>query len=399
MSSNVTQTSFRFAQSALWQVGFRPLFILACISGAVLPVLWVLVYSGTIPLPNPVFAPVISSVRWHAHEMFFGFGWALLGGFLLTASKNWLKIRGRHGGTLILLSALWVLDRVVTSFAASWPPIVIYMSASLFLLAIIAVLEIDLIKHHAQDSYPDNYYLILSLPVFIVAKLAMLTEHIDPAIGTSMTLALFRLAFLVMLERTIPAFMKGAYAVDLNQSTWMRHAIKLTGFVLIVSYWLPAPLVTGLCLLLAMLLLIRFFQWHPRKGLMRLDIAVMYLGYLAIVGNLLLIALAPLYGHWISAVSIHVFTLGAMGLIAPAMIIRISNGHTGRPVIFKGWDKLSLYLMLMALIFRVVVPFFRPEAYIVALYVAATCWLLAFLIIGCRYIPFLLQPRIDGRLH
>ena len=88
-----------------------------------------------------------------------------------------------------------------------------------------------------------------------------------------------------------------------------------------------------------------------------------------------------------------------MGVIAPAMIIRISNGHTGRPVIFKGWDKLSLYLMLMALIFRVVVPFFRPEAYIVALYVAATCWLLAFLIIGCRYIPFLLQPRIDGRLH
>jgi uncharacterized protein involved in response to NO len=29
--------------------------------------------------------------------MFFGFGWAVLGGFLLTASKNWVKIRGYHG--------------------------------------------------------------------------------------------------------------------------------------------------------------------------------------------------------------------------------------------------------------------------------------------------------------
>ena len=33
---------------------------------------------------------------------------------------------------------------------------------------------------------------------------------------------------------------------------------------------------------------------------------------------------------WVGSVSVHLFTLGAMGLIVPAMIVRISRGHTGR---------------------------------------------------------------------
>ncbi|HEX5636051.1 MAG TPA: NnrS family protein, partial [Gammaproteobacteria bacterium] len=66
----------------LWLVGFRPLFTLGLISGMLLPMLWYLMYSNRI-----TFAPAITPLQWHAHEMYFGFGWAVLGGFLLTASK------------------------------------------------------------------------------------------------------------------------------------------------------------------------------------------------------------------------------------------------------------------------------------------------------------------------
>ena len=125
----------------------------------------------------------------------------------------------------------------------------------------------------------------------------------------------------------------------------------------------------------------------------------MYLGYLAIVANLLLIATSPLLGHWVGTASTHVFTLGAIGLIAPAMIIRISKGHTGRKVHFNYWDKSTLYLMIAALLFRVIVPYFIPSAYITELTLTALCWLFAFGIIGYRYIPMLVEPRIDGRLH
>lgn len=390
---------FNIASRPLWQVGFRPFFALACLSGAMLPILWVLIYSATSISSSALFSPAISPIRWHAHEMFYGFGWALLGGFLLTASKNWVGIRGRHGWLLIVLVALWILDRIIITFSFGWPPLVIYICSLLFLLTVIGALEIDLITHYSEDSYADNYYLVLSLPLFLVAKLAMLIESIDPAIGTIMTMALFRLMFLIMLERTIPAFMKNAFSLELTQAAWCKHAIKALGFALIFAAWIPTPIVSELCLLLSLLLLGRLINWFPVIALRRLDIGVMYLGYLAIVANLLLIAATPFLGHWIGAVSIHVFTLGAIGLIAPAMIVRISNGHTGRKVNFKNWDKIALYLMIAALFFRVIVPYFLPNAYITELTLTALCWLFAFGIIGYRYIPILIKPRIDGRLH
>ena len=93
--------------SALWLAGFRPFFGLAMLAGLSLPVLWVLLYTGLLAPP----ANRYPMLQWHAHEMFFGFGWAVLGGFLLTSSKNWVKVRGYHGGPLMFLAAAWLFER------------------------------------------------------------------------------------------------------------------------------------------------------------------------------------------------------------------------------------------------------------------------------------------------
>jgi hypothetical protein len=101
----------------LWLVGFRPFFALACLAGLSLPIVWILIFKGVMPAP----AQRLSPVQWHAHEMFFGFGWAVLGGFLLTASKNWVGVRGYHGTTLMLLAAAWLFERLGMSFGGGWP--------------------------------------------------------------------------------------------------------------------------------------------------------------------------------------------------------------------------------------------------------------------------------------
>ncbi len=92
----------------LWLVGFRPFFLLACLAGAVLPPLWALVFAGALTLP----ASSLPALLWNGHELFFGFGWAVLGGFLPTASKNWVGVRGLHRGPLALAVALWLQERV-----------------------------------------------------------------------------------------------------------------------------------------------------------------------------------------------------------------------------------------------------------------------------------------------
>ena len=95
----------------------------------------------------------------------------------------------------------------------------------------------------------------------------------------------------------------------------------------------------------------------------------------------------------------HLFTVGVMGLIIPAMFVRISKGHTGRKVVFDAGDKLVLWIMLTALVLRVVLPQLVPAAYGRWVHLSAGAWFLGFGILGLRLLPRLIAPRIDGKEH
>lgn len=384
-----------FFTHPVWLVGFRPFFTLACLSGAILPVLWVLLFSGVINAPTHRF----SAVQWHAHEMFFGFGWAVIGGFLLTASKNWVQIRGYHGRALAFLAAAWLVERLTMWFGGNWPGWLFNFCNNLFLGSIVAMLLWTLIRHRSTDTYRDNLFFILALPAFLIAKNLMLQpEHFQ--IGTSMATGLFRMAFLLMLERTLTQFMKAAFQVEILRHPQLDRVIKLLGFAMIFESLMPMPAMGGVAVLLAILLSIRLCFWKPMLALQRLEIGVMYLGYIAIVIQLLLLLLQRIESPaWVGSVTIHVFTFGAMGLIIPAMLVRISKGHTGRKVNFDGGDKAVLWIMLLGFVSRVVAPQIHPAGYSRWIEISAFCWLACFAMLAWRYVPFLLQPRVDGKEH
>ena len=385
----------QLAAHPLWLVGFRPFFALACLSGLTLPVLWALLFTGVIAAPPLSF----SLVQWHAHEMFFGFGWAVLGGFLLTATKNWVQIRGYHGNALMFLVAAWLFERIGMWFEGAWPPVLFRVSNNLFLASIVAMLLWTLIRHRKGDSYRDNYFFLLVLPAFLAAKTLMLSpDHMQ--IGWSMAIGLFRMAFLVMLERTLTQFMKSVFQVSILRHAALDLAIKGLGLVLVFESLLPRALSGWIALALALLLAFRFVFWQPQLALRRLDIGIMYLGYLAIVIQLVLSFGDVLLGTaWVGTVPVHVFTFGAMGLIIPAMLIRITKGHTGRKVIFDRGDKTVLWVMMLGFVLRIVAPQIHPAAYTQWIALAAACWFVGFSILAARYIPFLVQPRVDGKMH
>ncbi|HJW27184.1 MAG TPA: NnrS family protein [Rhodocyclaceae bacterium] len=385
----------RILEHPLWLVGFRPFFALACLAGMALPVLWAFIFAGLAPAPAGPFSPS----QWHAHEMFFGFGWAVLGGFLLTSTKNWVQIRGYHGAGLAFLAAAWLFERVGMAFGGDWPPLLFRLSNNLFLGSIVAMLLATLIRHRQNDSYRDNYFFLVVLPAFLVSKNLMLSpEHFQT--GWTMALGLFRMAFLVMLERTLTPFMKGAFQVTLLRNPRLDMAIKALGLPLVFADLLPVPLSAGIALLLAVLLAVRFALWHPRKAASRIDIGIMYLGYLGIVAQLLVEAADRLFHPaWVGTLTVHVFTFGTMGLIIPAMLVRISRGHTGRKVVFEAADKAALYIMVAAFALRVLAPQVAPGAYLAWIGLSAACWCAAFAILAWRYIPVLARPRVDGKEH
>jgi uncharacterized protein involved in response to NO len=88
---------------------FRPLFFCAALAASVGMLAWgAFLHYGWLPsaaLQNPFY--------WHAHVMLFGFASALVGGFLLTASANWTGIATTTRRSLWLLTATWVIARVL----------------------------------------------------------------------------------------------------------------------------------------------------------------------------------------------------------------------------------------------------------------------------------------------
>ncbi|MEN9063415.1 NnrS family protein [Ponticoccus litoralis] len=73
-----------FDGPALLSYGFRPFFLAATLFALLVLPLWWSVWRGGVVLGGP-FAPT----DWHAHEMIFGYGAAVVAGFLFTAVPNW----------------------------------------------------------------------------------------------------------------------------------------------------------------------------------------------------------------------------------------------------------------------------------------------------------------------
>lgn len=81
------------AGPALLSAGFRPFFLLAALWAAIVIPLWLEWLAGDVDVPTAS-APMV----WHVHEMVFGYGVAVVAGFLATAAiPNWTGCRCKAG--------------------------------------------------------------------------------------------------------------------------------------------------------------------------------------------------------------------------------------------------------------------------------------------------------------
>ena len=99
---------------ALWELGFRPFYLLASGFAALSIALWALQLSGVLT------HAYLAGPLWHAHEMLFGFALAVIVGFLFTAGRNWTNEATPTGWPLALLALLWLVARVLVLTPWAW---------------------------------------------------------------------------------------------------------------------------------------------------------------------------------------------------------------------------------------------------------------------------------------
>ncbi len=111
LQSSAIHSQGRFA---LFNLGFRPFYLLAGLFATISVLLWMAQFFGWTGAHTSATGPL-----WHAHEMIFGYAFAVIVGFLFTARRNWSNQPTPTGGTLAAIVMLWLAARllVLTPYA------------------------------------------------------------------------------------------------------------------------------------------------------------------------------------------------------------------------------------------------------------------------------------------
>ncbi|MEJ6000336.1 NnrS family protein [Paucibacter soli] len=373
---------------ALWDLGFRPFYLLAALLAALSVPLWALQFSGLLA------QPVLRGSLWHAHEMVFGYALAVVIGFLFTAGRNWSGQPTPTGKPLMALAALWLLARVLVLSPWLW--------ASLLLnLAVPWAAAWGLWRALHAAGNKRNYFFV---GLLVAMGLASVAVHLSqagllqlPGVHIGLDLVLFMIA--VMAGRVVPMFSNnGVPGMRATRQPQVEKAALGSVLLLLVLDLLAVEgaLLAAALLAAALAQGLRLALWQPWKSWRNPLVWVLHLAYAWLPVHLLLRAAATL--GWIApGPATHALTLGVIGLITLGMITRTALGHTGRPL-KAGRIEISAYLsMLLAALLRVFLPLLAPASLMLSVQLAAALWSLSFVLYLWRYTPLLLRPRPDGQ--
>ncbi len=382
---------------ALFNLGFRPFFLLAALFAMVSMGVWGSIYFGVNSLAGLQIAPQ----QWHAHEMLFGYAMAVIAGFLLTAVRNWTNVPTLTGIKLALLSALWLAARVLM-LVAPHQMLPIFILDVGFNLALVAAVTIPLVraKQWKQLSLVSKIMLLgLANACFYLGVLGQLEHGVLWGLYSGLYFIL-SLIF-VMARRVVPFFIERGvgYPLQLVNRPWVDYS----SLVLMALFWLvdvfteQAKLAALLAALLFVVHAIRLRDWHSPGVWKKPLLWVLFLGYGAAVSGFLLKALTavlPLSPY----LPVHAFAVGGIGLMTTGMMARVILGHTGRDI-QNGprWLPVIFIALFSAFIARAVMPVIMPGYTLEWVGLALAAWLFAFALFLWIYAPMLIKPRVDGQ--
>ncbi len=383
---------------ALLSAGFRPFFLVAGVWAALAMLLWIGMLAGTLSLPS-----VLDPVAWHAHELIFGYGGAVVCGFLLTAVPNWTGRLPVTGAPLAGLAGLWIIGRVAVTLGAAVGPVITALADLAFPAALAAIIAREIIASGNRRNLP-----VLAICLLFMAGNAAFHWAAwagGPATGSvGARLGIAALVILISLigGRIVPSFTRNWLARQapgpLPVPSGRFDAGVIAASVAALALWAARPEhpLTGAVMLIAGLAQsVRLSRWAGWRCLSEPLVWVLHLGYgfvplgFVLIGSAILAPeIVPLTG------ALHVWLAGAVGLMTLAVMTRASLGHSGRPLT-AGRVETAIYLLIViAAAARLAAGFGGPGW---LLYLAADAWIAGFGLFAVAYWPILTKPRAAAK--
>ena len=376
---------------ALWDLGFRPFYLLASAFAALSIPLWVAQYSGYLP------ASIVPGPVWHGHEMLFGYTLAVIAGFLFTAGRNWTGQPTPTGAALQAFALLWIAGRILmlTPYA---------MAAALVNAAFPVAVAIALAIPLWNSRNRRNYFFV---PLLLLLGMAVLAIHLSwqgmlawperASLQAGLDVVLFIIA--VMGGRVIPMFTNnGIPGTQATRRPSVERFALASILALLVADVLPVPatVIATVALVAALAHAVRLYLWQSWRTTATPLVWVLHAAYGWIVVYLVLRALAAL-GLVAEPLALHALTIGAIGGMTVGMMTRTARGHTGRPLLADRFEVTCYVLVQCAALIRVFGGMIAPGVYLITVIASGTCWSLALALYAVRYWPVLSRARLDGK--
>ncbi len=396
MKINIGLESFRqTTKIAFLQTGFRPFFLLASGYAVVAMTLWMGMYLFQWDFPMQV-----SSMLWHGHEMIYGYGLAVIAGFLLTAVRNWTKLQTADGYLLLSLVVFWLLGRT--------PPITrplayfqafgdIMFGGLLFLVIATPILHR---KMNRQWAVLVILFLLLMINVgYYLSTFGWL--NFSPRTAIYIGLYLILNLIFVFARRLVPSFISSALRLRKPvRAIDFKDRIVIPLFILFSVNELFFQQQEVAIVLAAILLILhaeRLIKWYDKGIWTRHLLWSLYVSY-SFLTVAFLVRIGQYFFHYSPFLSLHTFTIGGIGMMTMSMMARVSFGHTGRSILEELQSIRWLFWgVIGVVVFRVALPLLMPMNYRLFVGIAMAIWIISFLGFWIQFFGILTRKREDGR--
>lgn len=370
--------------------GFRPFFLLAGLWAVAAIAIWPSFFMGHVRVPT-AFAPV----EWHVHEMIYGYGAAVVAGFLLTAIPNWTGRLPVAGWPLAALALLWATGRIAVFFSevVGWLPAAIVDCAFLVTFAAVAAREV-LAGRNTRNL--KVVFLVLLLAVANAGFHGEAAATGSAPVALRAGLALLVILILLVGGRVVPSF-TGNWLGHRGDAARPAPFGKADAGVMAVSAaalatWVILPDAQVSAALLAVAGLANLWRLSRWRGLATFPdrlVLVLHAGFLFAALGFLFTAAAIVAPDMLAyGAALHVWAIGAIGTMTLAMMTRATLGHTGHALAASFGTQL-VYLAVVAAMAARVAAGLWPEETVPLLHTAATAWVLAFAGFVAIYGPML----------
>lgn len=359
---------------------------------------WGAVFILGVPAPQVAGGPLV----WHAHEMIFGFGFAALIGFLLTAAPEFSNTPSIQRNSVVWLFVLWLVARLGYNIGGygQWLTAI----AEVLLIVLLILMITPQLWHDSEKRHLAFVWALLLMAGITFGFHFDALRGVYPMRWLLAATGVFMVLIVLAMSRISMRIINNEleYSGQTNTEYLSRPPRRNLAIFCISAYTL-AELITAnhpvsgwLALAAASALLNLTNDWHLGRVLFRRWVFMLYVIYWMIALGYLFIGISILTATGIVSTARHLMLIGGFGGAVFVVINIAGRIHSGLSLERRLWLPLAMGLLIFSALLRFLA--YQPGFHFMFFFTAAIfSWVLSLILPMIFLAPVWLKPRSDGQ--